>query len=84
MDKVEKYLGEASSIHWTKLEKEKQELMKKIIPHPEKMTYWDGIHGTIVDLNSGVYGNIIRFNKKDLKKILNNNVRWIDVKSIGF
>lgn len=84
MDKVEKYMNEASTIHFTKLEKEKQELMKKIIPNPEKMLYFDGIHGTIAQLHGFGGVDSYRFDKNDIKKLLQKDIRWIEVRSIGF
>jgi hypothetical protein len=82
----ESEINEASEVGPMDIPEEKIKLVQSLVGKNqiEKQTYWSGIHGEIVDFNS-IYGNIIRVKKNDLKKIMNDkNVRWIDIKAIGF
>ena len=85
MDKIDKYLGEASEVPFDEFDKDRQKFVTSLVGKKEekKQQYFDGIHGKIINFNS-VYGNRIRLPKKDLKKIMNDkNVRWVDITAIG-
>ena len=79
-------LNEASEVRFEELNPENQDFVRILVgkANTNKQTYFDGIHGQIVNFH-GLYGDRIRVQKKDLKKIMNDkNVRWIDIASIGF
>lgn len=81
-------INEASQVDFKEIDDSKKKLIQDLIgkKEAEKQTYFSGIHGDIASLRSNISGtDAIRVNKKDLKRILNDkNVRWVDIKSIGF
>jgi len=88
LDKIDKEidrLDEAADIDLKELPADRMGLLKHLgIKDKDVENTQQGIHGYTVDL-TGQYGVAgFRVDKKDFNKFKNKNIRWIEVKAIGF
>lgn len=80
-------INEASEVKFDEINPENQKLVTSLVGKgkEENQSYWDGIHGQIVDFLNVGHSKNLRMKKADLKKLLSDkNVRWVDISSIGF
>jgi hypothetical protein len=86
LEKINGKLEEAELIDFNELPPDRKGLLSHLgVPDKGISAVNKGIHGYAVDLKDPLNKQRgIQIGKKDFNKLKNKNIRWIEIKSIGF